>query len=124
MSLKEFIFTYKILETSRSTEAANHMRTDKPMSFVPYANKSPFKYFTTKVEITTQLTTPNHSSTLSTIHARSPETETNLTRHILGEKISLSSSDILEEKYQKLNITKFKKYETKTSNSSKTNLSL
>ena len=100
------------------------MRTDKTMSFAPYANKSPFKYFTTKVEITTQLTTTNHSSTLSTNHVRFPETETNRTPDILNKKSSSSSSDIVEEKYHKPNITKFKKYETKTSNSSKTNVSL
>ena len=117
---KNSLFTYTILETSSSTETANHMRIDKTMSLVPYANKSPFKYFTSQVGITTQLTTPNHSSTLSTIPARSLETETNLT----PEKISSISSDIVEEKYQKLNITKLKKYETTTSNSSKTNLSL
>ena len=100
------------------------MRTDKTMSFAPYANKSPFKYFTTKVEITTQLTTTNHSSTLSTNHVRFPETETNWTPDMGKQKSSSSSSEIVEEKYHKLNITKFKKYETRTSNSSKTNLSL
>ena len=99
------------------------MRTDKTLSFVPYANKSPFKYFTTKAEITTQLTKTNHSSTLSTSHDRFPETKTNMTPDILNQKISSSVSDIVEEKYHKLNITEFRKYENKTSNSSKTNLS-
>ena len=100
------------------------MRTDKTMSFAPYANKSPFKYFTTKVEITTQLTKTKHSSTLPTNHVRFPETETNRTPDILNKTISSSLSDIVEEKYHKLNSTKFKKYETKASNSSKPNLSL
>ncbi len=100
------------------------MRTDKTMSFAPYDNKSPFKYFTTKVEITTQVTTANHSPTLSTIHDLFPETEMNRKLDIINQKSSSSSSDIVEEKYHKLNITKFKKYETKTSNSTKANLSL
>ena len=121
---KNSLFTYTILETSSSTEAANHMRIDKSMSFVPYANKSPFKYFTTKVEITTQLTPTNHSTTLPTNHVRFPETETNRTLNILSKKVSSSVSDIVEEKYHKLNITKFRKYENQTNNSTKTNLSL
>ena len=100
------------------------MRTDKTMSFAPYANKSPFKYFTTKIEITTQLTTTNHSSTLSTNHVRFPETQTNWTPDMGKQKSSSISSEIVEAKYHKLNITEFKKYETRTSNSSKTNLSL
>ena len=99
------------------------MRTDKTMSFAPYANKSPFKYFTTKVEITTQLTTTNHSSTLSTSHDRFLETKTNMTPDTLNQKISSSVSDIVEEKYHKFNITKLRKYENNTRNSSKTNLS-
>ena len=93
------------------------------MSFAPYANKSPFKYFTTKVEITTQLTTTNHSSTLSTSHDRFLETKTNMTPDTLNQKISSSVSDIVEEKYHKFNITKLRKYENNTRNSSKTNLS-
>ena len=120
---KNSLFTYTVLETSSTTEAANHIRTDRTMSYVPYANKSPFKYFTTKAEITTLLTTTNHSSTLSTSHDRFPETRTNMTPDILNQKISSSVSDIVEEKYHKLNITKFRKYENTTSNSSTTNLS-
>ena len=99
------------------------MRTDKTMSFVPYANKSQFKYFTTKVEITTQLTKTKHSSTLSTNKVRFPATEMNRTPDILSKKISSSVSDIVEEQYHKLNITKLRKYENSTRNSSKTNLS-
>ena len=99
------------------------MKTDRTMSFVPYANKSPFKYFTTKVEITTQPTTTNHSSTLPTNHVRFPQTETNRTPAILSKKISSSVRDIVEEKYRKLNITKFREYENRKGNSSKTNLS-
>ena len=76
------------------------------MSFAPYANKSPFKYFTTKIEITTQLTTTNHSSTLSTNHVRFPETQTNWTPDMGKQKTSSSSSEIVEEKYHKLNNTK------------------
>ena len=98
------------------------MRIDKTMSFVPYANKSLFKYFTTKVEITTQLTKTKHSSTLPTNHVRFPETETNRTQDILSKTISSNVSDIVEEKYHKINITKLRKYENNTRNSSETNL--
>ena len=99
------------------------MRTDKSLPFVPHSIKSPFQYFSTKAEITSQLTITKQSSTMPTNHVRFSETKKHWTPHISTKKKLSNRTDILEEKYHKLDDSNLQKYANNTSNSSKTNLS-